>query len=179
MLVVFIPLWYSLLCKPEAFNTDISIVQSACSAHGVWQKVCVLDGSRAWGVPAVGTSWWMGRGRVLQKGRIHSQGAASARCLIADWSIKLEFGIEIKTEHGLRCSFGCSEVLNLRSTGFSRVNYFSAQTEHRLIDSKPDVHLKTCSCLGHRAKTQLQFAKSLLTEITSASVLCNNRHYPR
>lgn len=38
------------------------------SSVGVWQKACVLDGSRAWGVPAVGTSWWMGSRAVLPEG---------------------------------------------------------------------------------------------------------------
>lgn len=37
-------------------------------------------------------------------------------------------------------------------------------------DSKPDVHLKTCSCLGHGAEEQLQLTQTWLTEITSSRV---------
>lgn len=44
----------------------------------------MLDGGRAWGVPAVGTSWWMGRGLVYRKGLLHSLGAAWAKSFTAD-----------------------------------------------------------------------------------------------
>lgn len=58
-----------LLCKVGALDVNISARRCGCLALcgyvcGCEQKVCVLDGSKAWGDPAVGTSWWTESGSV-------------------------------------------------------------------------------------------------------------------
>lgn len=175
----FIPPQYSLSCMLEALM-QTSLLCNVSFEQYVVEGECMTEGL------CVGREWSMGcpscRNQLVdqscRKGLLHSQDTAETRSLNADWRSKLESNIEQRkwnilwkvhlvtlklfnnasyrvahwcVRHGsVRMFLSCESVLQPHWSG-----------------RKPDMHLKTCSCLGHRAKEQLQFTQSWLTEITS------------
>lgn len=56
----------------------------------------MLDGSRAWGVPAVGTSWWIGRTTPTGRGfSIHKE---QPRLVSSQWTGKQNWHQKLNSE---------------------------------------------------------------------------------
>lgn len=144
----------------------------------MWQKVCLLDWSWAWGFPAGGTSWlcWY-RGPVPL-----SEEAAGViqqlRTVPLSWVLKERTGTWLPSDNKdqplkKQCSAVWAHALKFYISWFRTcqrfVFFFSARTAHWLKRT----HIRT------RTHSEKHRCSLFLCEITSLRALCNSKVYTR